>query len=176
MFLDQTIGELSQDRKVISVQLALLAEMLKGKPWTSAALEDMGGTEGVGFTFLEETFSSVTANPKHRLHQQGARRILKALMPERDSNIKGSMRSYEDLLEAAGYSGNRKRFDDLLRILDGEIRLITPTDPESATAHGKRASATNPEKKYYQLTHDYLVPSLRDWLTRKQRETRRGRV
>ena len=27
-----------------------------------------------------------------------------------------------------------------------------------------------------QLTHDYLVHSLRDWLTRKQRETRRGRA
>src|SRR5262249_21618429 len=25
-------------------------------------------------------------------------------------------------------------------------------------------------------THDYLVPSVRDWLTRKQRETRRGRA
>ena len=30
--------------------------------------------------------------------------------------------------------------------------------------------------QYYQLSHDYLVPSLRDWLTRKQRETRRGRA
>ena len=30
--------------------------------------------------------------------------------------------------------------------------------------------------RYYQLTHDYLVHSLRDWLTRKQRETRRGRA
>ncbi len=30
--------------------------------------------------------------------------------------------------------------------------------------------------QYYQLTHDYLVPSLRDWLTRKLRETRRGRA
>ncbi len=29
---------------------------------------------------------------------------------------------------------------------------------------------------YYQLAHDYLVHSLRDWLTRKQRETRRGRA
>ena len=35
-------------------------------------------------------------------------------------------------------------------------------------------SRTHP--RYYQLTHDYLVPSLRDWLTRKQRETRRGRA
>jgi hypothetical protein len=32
------------------------------------------------------------------------------------------------------------------------------------------------EGKYYQLTHDYLVPSIREWLTRKQRETRRGRA
>src|SRR5262249_5830213 len=30
--------------------------------------------------------------------------------------------------------------------------------------------------RYYQLTHDYLVPALRQWLTRKQRETRRGRM
>jgi eukaryotic-like serine/threonine-protein kinase len=29
---------------------------------------------------------------------------------------------------------------------------------------------------HYQLTHDYLVPSLRNWLTRKQREPRRGRA
>ena len=33
-----------------------------------------------------------------------------------------------------------------------------------------------PATRYYQLTHDYLVHSLRDWLTRKQRETRRGRA
>ena len=33
-----------------------------------------------------------------------------------------------------------------------------------------------PNSRYYQLAHDYLVHSLRDWLTRKQRETRRGRA
>jgi len=31
-------------------------------------------------------------------------------------------------------------------------------------------------ERFYLLTHDYLVPSLREWLTRKQRETRRGRA
>ena len=30
--------------------------------------------------------------------------------------------------------------------------------------------------KNYQLTHDYLVPSLRSWLTRKQKATRQGRA
>ena len=33
-----------------------------------------------------------------------------------------------------------------------------------------------PGGRSYQLTHDYLVHSLRDWLTRKQRETRKGRA
>jgi len=33
-----------------------------------------------------------------------------------------------------------------------------------------------PQARYYQLTHDYLVPSLREWFTRKQKQTRRGRA
>lgn len=31
-------------------------------------------------------------------------------------------------------------------------------------------------QKYYQLTHDYLVPSLRDWLSREQKRTMCGRA
>ena len=32
------------------------------------------------------------------------------------------------------------------------------------------------ESRHYQLTHDYLVPSLRSWLTRKRKETNQGRA
>ena len=39
--------------------------MVKGKPWTPATLKEVGGTEGVGVTFLEETFSAATAPPEH---------------------------------------------------------------------------------------------------------------
>src|SRR5262249_32141715 len=60
-----------------------------------------------------------------------------------------------------------------LHILDHELRLITPTDPEGAE---EARSQDQGDARYYQLTHDYLVPSLRDWLTRKQKETRRGRA
>ena len=65
-FLDQAVAGLAQDGKVISVRLALFAEMVKGKPWTPATLKAVGGTEGVGVTFLEETFSATTAPPEHR--------------------------------------------------------------------------------------------------------------
>ena len=45
------------------MRLALFAEMVKGKPWTPATLQEVGGTEGVGVTFLEETFSAPQATP-----------------------------------------------------------------------------------------------------------------
>src|SRR5262249_55289052 len=92
-FLDQAVAGLAQDGKVISVRLALFAEMVKAKPWTPATLRQVGGTEGVGVTFLEETFSAATAPPEHRLHQEAARAVLKALLPEQGTDLKGTMRS-----------------------------------------------------------------------------------
>jgi formylglycine-generating enzyme required for sulfatase activity len=173
-FLDQSVTDLAQDGKVISVRLALFAEMVKGKPWTPATLREIGGTEGVGVTFLEETFTASTAPPQHRLHQKAAQAVLKALLPETGTDIKGHMRSQEELLEASGYASRPRDFVDLLRILDSEIRLITPTDPEGK--ENANPATIQVGAKYYQLTHDYLVPSLREWLTRKQKETRRGRA
>ncbi len=172
-FLNLAVCGLAQEGKVISVRLALFAEMIKGKAWTPATLKQVGGTEGVGVTFLEETFSAANAPPEHRYHQKAARAVLKSLLPESGTDIKGYMRSYGELREASGYGSRPTDFDELLRILDSEIRLITPTDPEGED--GSSTSSMKPGEKYYQLTHDYLVPSLRDWLTRKQKESRRGR-
>jgi eukaryotic-like serine/threonine-protein kinase len=173
VFLDQAITELAQDGKVISVRLALFAEMVKGKTWTPATLRDVGGTEGVGVTFLEETFSSAQANPKHRLHQKPAQAVLKALLPETGTDIKGQMKSEGKLQEASGFLERRREFAELIHIMDSELRLITPTDPEGSSDDPLIAF---PRGRFYQLTHDYLVHSLRDWLNRKQRETRRGRA
>jgi serine/threonine protein kinase/formylglycine-generating enzyme required for sulfatase activity len=185
-FLSQAVAGLSEGGKVICVRLALFTEMMKGKPWSPAALKEVGGIAGVGVAFLEETFAAPTANPKHRLHQKAARAVLKALLPEAGTDIKGNMQSQERLLEVSGYAGRPKEFEALLRILDTELRLITPTDPEGADSPTRSVSEgdQNPSLalragegvRFYQLTHDYLVPSLRDWLTRKQRETRRGRA
>jgi formylglycine-generating enzyme required for sulfatase activity len=196
-FLDQAVAGLAEDGKVISVRLALFADMIKGKPWTPGTLKAVGGMQGVGVSFLEETFSSSTAPPAHRLHQKAARAVLKTLLPESGTDIKGNMRSAGELLEASGYASRLKDFEALLGILDGELRLVTPTDPEGRGESEGRAGGVSPlceelasdsactqggntprspSTRYYQLTHDYLVPSLRDWLTRKQRESRRGRA
>jgi serine/threonine protein kinase len=172
-FLAESVNGLAEEGKVISVRLALFAEMMKGKPWTPVTLKQVGGTKGVGVTFLEETFIASTAPPDHRFHQKAAQSVLKALMPESGTDIKGQMRSRQELLEATGYANRPTDFGDLIHILDSELRLITPTDPEGSTSESQHVT---PSGQYYQLAHDYLVHSLRDWLTRKQRETRRGRA
>ena len=172
-FLDQAILALTQDGKLVPVRLAIFAEMVRERFWIPKTLNEVGGTEGVGVTFLEETFSSSQSNPKHRLHQQAAQAVLKALLPETGTDIKGQMRSEAELQDASTTADRPREFAELIHILDNELRLITPTEPASSS-DGQPTSS--PGVRYFQLTHDYLIPSLREWLTRKQRETKRGRA
>ena len=166
-FLDQSISGLAQDGKIISVRLALFAEMVKGKPWTPATLKEVGGTEGIGLTFLEETFSASTAPPEHRLHQKAAQAVLKALLPETGTDIKGQMRSRQELLEASGYANRPRDFDDLIHILDPELRLITPTDPEGSA---ERRDQARPTERAILPTHPRLPGSLPAGLADPQAE------
>jgi serine/threonine protein kinase/formylglycine-generating enzyme required for sulfatase activity len=164
-FVEKAIAGLAQEGKVIPVHLALFAEMVKGRPWLPATLDQVGGTAGIGVTFLEESFNGRTSPPQYRLYSRSAQEVLKALLPETGGNIKGHHRSYQELMDAAEWSHRPSKFDELLRILDSDLRLITPTETEEPG-----------REKHYQLTHDFLVPALHEWLTRKQRETRKGRA
>ncbi len=136
-FLVQAMSGLAQDGKIIPVRLAVFAEMVKGKPWTPATLRDVGGTEGVGVSFLEESFGSPQANPKHRFHQKAAQAVLKALLPQTGTDIRVQMRSEGELRDASGYASQPRDFDDVIGILDSELHLITPTDPEGSNAEAQ---------------------------------------
>jgi len=176
-FLDQAVAGLAQDGKVISVRLALIAEMVKGKLWKPATLREVGGTAGIGVTFLEETFTASTAPPEHRLHQKAVQAVLSALLPATGTDIKGYRRSRSELLDLSGYRQAPAAFDALMRILDSETRLLTPiSDHAPFESPPLVAESTPAGEPCYQLTHDYLVLSIREWLVRKQKETRRGRA
>jgi serine/threonine protein kinase len=176
-FLDAAVEQLSEDGRVICVRLALFADLIKGRPWSRAVLDEVGGAKGLGVTFLEDTFVSKSAPEVHRRHEQAVRKLFRKLLPRSDSDIKGSMQSRAALLEACGYGPKPTAFDELMEILDDELRLVTPTDPDSDDRHGSRTSGDSAlPSQFYQLTHDYLVPSLRTWLTRKQAERMRGRA
>jgi serine/threonine protein kinase/formylglycine-generating enzyme required for sulfatase activity len=173
-FLEQGVAGLAQDGWIVPVRLALFAEMVKGRPWTPATLREVGGMEGVGARFLDDCFGSPRATPNHRYHQAAAQAVLKALLPEANADIKGRMRSIEQLRAASGYTDRQADFAELIRMLDAELRLITPVDPDGSLDEDRPPARA--ADRCFQLTHDYLVHSLRDWLTRKQRETRRGRA
>ncbi|MCO8122333.1 protein kinase [Stieleria sp. TO1_6] len=177
-FISQAVDDLSENGKVVPVRLALFAEMFKGKPWTSSTLKKIGGTEGVGVKFLNENFSSDNAPADYRVHQKAAYAILVALLPQPGADLKGHMKSRDELLEASGYSDRPKMFQSLIRTLDSELHLITRTDPEG---HGDDATASYSgdllsKHSYYQLAHDYLVPAIRKWQSQMQHSTRQGRA
>jgi formylglycine-generating enzyme required for sulfatase activity len=186
-FLEAAVQSLAEDGKVVGVRLALFAEMMQTRDWVSTGLHDIERSGGIGAAFLEQTFAAPSAPPPHRTHENAARAVLKTLLPEAGTDIKGNLRSYEELLQASGYGNRPHDFAELVRVLDSELRLITPADLEGTTPArlhpGPDDAATSaahelpaPRLRYYQLTHDYLVPSLRHWLTAKQRATFRGQV
>ncbi len=172
-FLKQAVEGLADDGKVICVRLSLFAETMRSKAWTTKSLQEVGGAHGVGLTFLTETFDKSTAPPANRYHQRAARNVLRELLPDSGTNIRQSTRTYQQLYEVSGYKDARD-FDELIEILNAELRLITPIDPEGFD--DQTPTQANDNDRHFQLTHDYLVHSLRRWLTLKQQETRGGRA
>ncbi len=143
-FLHRVVNGLAEDGKSCTAQ-GSSAEMVKGKPWTPATLKELGGTAGVGVAFLDETFTASTAPPQHRVHQDAAQAVLKALLPETGTAIKGHACSTDP---AASRHGRPADFDDLIRILDRELRLVTPTIPPDWKI---KADRRDRGQKWYQL-------------------------
>src|SRR5262249_39493051 len=93
--------------------------------------------------------------------------------------LKGAHRSSADLMAAAGYQRRSDEFQVLLRILDSELRLITPAEsaePGDRPDTGIEPRAHLTSRASYPPSHHTPLPSVRQWLARKQHETRRGRA
>ena len=144
-FIDRAIDGLSEDDKIISVRLALFADMMSGRPWTPASLDRVGGVGGVGLTFLEEMFSAKTAPPNHRAHEKAIRGLLEALLPASRSDLKGACEPVSRLREAAGYVDRPADFQEVLDILDNELRIIHPwTRPNWARSPKRETNLRRP--------------------------------
>jgi eukaryotic-like serine/threonine-protein kinase len=164
-FITQSVTELSQKGQVIPVHLSVFAEMVKGQEWKPATLHAVGGWRGLGVKFLDKAFGE-GAPPYRQNHQRAAREILNCLLPASGVDIKGRVHSRSELLTASGYADRLDDFEELVRVLDSELKLVTPID----------RSTIGGGEPHYQLTHDFLVPALREWLAAKQMETRSGRA
>ncbi len=63
-----------------------------------------------------------------------------------------------------------------MAILETDLKLITATETLDRSTSVSGSVSHSGEQTAYQLSHDFLVPSIRDWLSSRQRETFRGRL
>ena len=173
-FLKEATSGLEQIGRLEPVQIALLSEMIKNKPWTPATLKELGGIQGLGVSFLEERLAGASAHPLLRSQLPVVRRILTELLPADDTIIKPPACAQSLLLERLEGIASEETLRKLLSLIDTEVRLITPTS--NASMNSSTSSGSSVSDPAYQLTHDYLVPTTRKWLASLNVGTRSGRA
>ena len=172
--IEAAISAIEEQGRIIPVRLGLIAEMLKAQNWEPDTLERVDWASSLGAQFLDQTFALKTSLPAYRLLQQEARNVLQALLPESGVELSLYNKSKTRLLEASGCR-TPDQFSELIRVLDNDLRLITPVDQEAFPEPGDDDRRPIAEPRY-QLTHDFLVPSIREWLWNKKRCTSAGRA
>jgi serine/threonine protein kinase/formylglycine-generating enzyme required for sulfatase activity len=173
-FIDTAIDELASIGRLEPVQICLLSEMVKNKPWTTATLRELGGIQGLGIAFLEERLTGTSAHPMLRTNLEVVKQILHELLPADDTVIKPQACHQSVLLERLAGIASEETLSRLLHLIDTEVRLITPSsNPNVSVTSSSASSSKDPA---YQLTHDYLVPTIRKWLASQNTSTREGRA
>lgn len=191
-FVEQAVDALAEEGRVTPVRLAMLTEMLRDSPWTPATLRQVGGMEGLEVAFLRERLTGAGAHPEFRRRPDLVRRILDSLLPIESVSIRQHTVTADEIIARGGMEENPETVRELLRLLDREVRLITPAASEESawqggsagavpigSAHASGGSGHGSGSGYgparYQLTHDHLVPSLRSWMAAEDEATWRGR-
>ena len=157
-FITEAVETLKDSGRVSAVRLSLFAEMIKDRDWTPEVLDELSSTRALGVHYLEQAFGE-QASPARRGQSDAARRVLKELLPSQSSNIKSAPKSKSEL-QIASEMSDGNRFDELLLLLDQELQLISLVESSEAVK--------------YQLSHDFLVSSVRDWLRRHEQSSWRG--
>lgn len=186
-FIRQVVSEMSQDETrgngIACVRLALYAEMMKGEVWLPPTLRTAQHRR-LGFQFLENAFNGRAADPKHKEFKRHAKTVLGQLLPEEGELVtKGGRRRDTELRVAAGLDHQPRDWKRLVHILESELRLITAVDHSSdqepgppAASNAANAAAESDNGRYYQLTHDFLVKALREWLNYDETKSYGGRA
>ena len=173
-FLDKALDDLGDRGEYVPVRLALFAEMMNDRPWTTTELKRIGGAKGVGVAFLESKFGP-NAPIELRPYTAIAPKLLEAMLPPLGSDIKGQMLSVGQLRDAT--KGEPKKLQGLLNLMEGDLKLLTKVAADQPEGEVPQTGEDRPaQPAMYQLTHDYLVGSIRDWLDERSRSSRGGRA
>ena len=156
-FLTKSVSLLQHDRRVRPVDLALFTEMLKDREWEPATLKSVGSLDALGGRYLNEVRSRLAQDARHEKAAASLPTILEGLLPESGGRIKGAAQTPADLSGLCNLP--EESVSKLMACLDREERILAPVDGGA-----------------YQLAHDVLVGSVRDWLRQERQRTFKGRV
>ncbi|TWT54909.1 Serine/threonine-protein kinase PrkC [Rubripirellula amarantea] len=165
-FIDEAVELLAIDEHVVAVRLTLFAEIMKSRDWTRSSLRKLGGMDRIVERFLIESFDLPSSRKDHRVHAQSARQLLDAMLPK-TGLIRSAPVPQDELLQLLGGQRDPANGNELLRILDEELKLITLVESSSADTS---------ETRLYQLTHDSLVPAIRQWISHHESATMASRA
>ena len=172
-FLKNSVEQLAVNDYVICIHLTVFAEIFRHRSWSIKELQTAGGVSGVGLKYLDSTFGSEAKTARNRNWKKNVEAVLNELLPDGDSSIRGAMKSRTQLRIAADMEG--QEFKELLNYLENELKLITRVDPDISGTPDLNSGDEN-SQFHFQLTHDYLVPSIRQWLGAELSKTVSGRA
>lgn len=164
-FISQALGLLTSGSTVEPVLLTVFAELFKARPWDPRQLKDLGGAAGLGVRFLDDSLQGRHANPELRKNLPAVEMILAGLIPPAGSSLKSRARPESELMEVSRLSHSPEVFHGIIRSLDRDLRILAPAE-----------SGESSLGKEYQLTHDFLVDAVREWIDRRSMATLHGRV
>ncbi len=176
-FLKRVVEMLSLDGRLYPVRIAVFVEMFRRLPWTLESLAGLSSPDDVAISFLNNMFGTA-ASQSHQSLEPLIRKILAVLLPP-SGQIKGPVVPLVQLRNACESEQSASIFEDVIRLLDSELRIITPashrTDERPSTNQPGQSSSRSVEPGY-QLSHDFLVPAIRRYLLDDQRGSRTGRA
>ena len=125
-FLHEAVNGLSDGDHVVPVRLALLFQMIRGMEWKPEILSKKGGFQGMIKAYLQNELCAEHANPRYRQHRDAAKAVLRALLPRWMASGTLPMRPQDVLAKTAGYHNSMRDWEELMQILDAEMRLVKP--------------------------------------------------
>lgn len=172
-FLREAVDSLQQVGRVSPIQLSVLSGALMERSWTVESLHAIGGTCGAGIQMLRENLSVRSRLPEQRYLSQAAQLVLAALLPAPGLQIRGCRRSSHELLAVSGLRDRKMDFSRMLDLLVSRLRIVSPCAPDEGSTD---LSMVGEDHQYYELTHDYVVPILREWIRENLLSTEEGRA
>ena len=177
-FIESTVNQLAKGHYVVCIQLVVFAEMFKLRNWEQSELKSIGGVTGVGEAFLDYHFGEDSQQSRYKPYREQVQNALEALLPDDDSRIRGALKSEAELKKSVGLTSDERGFEELLQILERDVRLISRTDPDRGSVDLEDSDLNSESKSasYFQLTHDYLVPSIRSWMDQVRQKSPASRA